>query len=210
MRRRALRLILASAATGLSSALVLLPAEPLEAQRHLDPCDAEEEAKSAPVQRKSKFETLPDVTLSEAVEEKLAAIGALYRKRTGKAFVVTSGTRAPGRQAELIFAKLARGEDLSRLYKDKTAIAELKRIYDGARADGKDKDGTVTLLAEAIRAQMKRGIYVSAHLRAGAADVRSTSMDAAERRAFLEATRDVGGVSVLNESTPPHFHLQLD
>ena len=210
MRTNVIRLIFATAATGLTSALVLLPAEPLEAKRHLDPCDGEDVPTTAPVQRKSKFETLPDVTLSQPVEEKLAAIGARYTKRTGKAFVVTSGTRAPDRQAKLIFDKLARGEDLSKLYKDKGAVAELKRVYDAGRTAGKDRDGVVRLLADAIRAQMKRGTYVSAHLRAGAADIRSTTMDAAERRAFLEATRDVGGVSVLSESTPPHFHLQLD
>jgi len=57
---------------------------------------------------------------------------------------------------------------------------------------------------------MKRGIFVSAHLRAGAADVRSTTMDGADRRAFIEAATQVGGVSVMHEASPPHFHLQLD
>lgn len=209
-RKTIVRYVLGAAATGLSAALVLLPAEPIAAARHVEPCDAEHDHDDQIVQRKSNFETLPEVSLSEAVEQKLTAIAAVYRKRTGKPFVVTSGTRVPARQAELIFAKLARGEDLSRLYKDKSAVAELKRVFDAARADGRDKDGTVSLLTDAIRAQMKRGIFISAHLRAGAADVRSTTMDAAERRTFLEATRDVGGVSVINESSPPHFHLQLD
>lgn len=210
MRPTVSRYVLGALAAGVALAITFLPAEPIEAARHVEPCDAEHDHEDAAPQRKSNFEALPDVTLSEAVQEKLTAIASVYRKRTGKPFVVTSGTRVPARQAELIFDKLARGEDLSRLYKDKSAVAELKRVFDAARADGKDKDGVVSLLTDAIRAQMKRGIFVSAHLRAGAADVRSSTMGAAERRTFLEATRDVGGVSVINESSPPHFHLQLD
>ncbi len=210
MRRLQNRYVLATSAAALGAALVLVPAEPIEAARHLDPCDGEPGEGPAIVQRKSRFETLPDVSLSTRVVDKLNAIASAYQKRTGKSFVVTSGTRAPTRQAELIYDKLARGEDLSRLYKDKAAIAELKRIYDLARSDGREKDGTVILLAAAIRAQMKRGIFVSAHLRAGAADVRSTTMDGADRRAFIEAATQVGGVSVMHEASPPHFHLQLD
>jgi hypothetical protein len=61
-----------------------------------------------------------------------------------------------------------------------------------------------------IRAQMKRGVYISAHLKAGAADIRSTSMTPSDKRAFVEAARDVGGFDIMLESTPPHFHLQLD
>lgn len=210
MPRTAIRYVLGGLAAALTLAIILVPAEPIEAARQVDPCDAEHDHGDVVPQRKSNFETLPDVTLSDAVQDKLTAIAAVYRKRTGKPFVVTSGTRVPARQAELIFDKLARGEDLSRLYKDKSAVAELKRVFDAARADGKDKDSVVSLITEAIRGQMRRGIFVSAHLRAGAADVRSSTMSASDRRSFLEATRDVGGVSVLNESSPPHFHLQLD
>jgi hypothetical protein len=210
MRSLKSRCLLGSSAAALGAALVLVPAEPIEASRALEPCDGEPDQGATITQRKSRFETLPEVSLSTRVVDKLNAIATLYQKRTGKSFVVTSGTRAPARQAELIYDKLARGEDLSRLYKDKAAIAELKRVYDEARSDGRDKDNTVILIAGTIRAQMKRGIFVSAHLRAGAADVRSTTMDGADRRAFVEATTQVGGISVMHEASPPHFHLQLD
>lgn len=191
--------------------IAFLPTHESEAARGVAPCDAAEHTDfgSTP-QRRGRFETLPDVALSQKVEDKLNEIAATYQKRTGKAFVVTSGTRAPGSQAELIFDKLQRGEDLSKLYRDKAAVAELKRVFDGAKSQKRGKEATIALITAAIRAQMKRGIFISAHLRAGAADVRSSSMDADERRAFVDATRDAGGVSVIFESTPPHFHLQMD
>jgi hypothetical protein len=190
--------------------IAFLPTQESEAARGIGLCDAEPAELASTPQRRGRFETLPDVALSQKVEDKLNAIAASYQKRTGKAFVVTSGTRAPGSQAEIIFDKLQRGEDLSKLYRDKAAVAELKRVYDEAKTQKRGKDATVALITAAIRAQMKRGIFISAHLRAGAADVRSTSMDGDERRAFVDAARDVGGVTVIFESTPPHFHLQMD
>jgi hypothetical protein len=201
------RYVLAGAALVVTAAL--LPASDLEAARHAT-CDADAHELAAPAQKRGRFETLPDVTLSQKVEDKLNAIAGAYQKRTGKAFIVTSGTRAPASQAELIYDKLARGEDLSKLYRDKAAVAELKRVFDDAKAQRRDKDTGVAMLTAAIRAQMKRGIFISAHLRAGAADVRSTSMDGDERRAFIDAAKDVGGVSVMHEASPPHFHLQLE
>ena len=68
----------------------------------------------------------------------------------------------------------------------------------------------VSSIASAIRGQIKKGVFISAHLKAGAADVRSTNMSASEKRAFVDAVREAGGFDVMFESTPPHFHLQLD
>lgn len=178
--------------------------------RHV--CDVDHDSHEAPGphQKRSKFESLRDVTLSPKVEEKLSAIGEKFQRRTGKTFIVTSGIRDPDSQAELIFRKLALGEDLLKLYKDKSAVLELKEVFDDGRRAKRARATIVTQLATMIRAQMKRGIYISAHLKAGAADIRSTSMTPSDKRAFIEAARDVGGFDIMLESTPPHFHLQLD
>jgi len=200
----------------LGAAAVLLAAlsgpRPLEAARAYDPCDGEAATatRSAPEARKrGRFEALEDVSLSTKIEEKLNAVAERFRKRTGKTFVVTSGTRDPDTQAQLIYVKLQAGEDLLRLYKDRVAVLELKRIYDSGRYEKRSKSSIVGQLASAIRGQIKRGIFISAHLRSGAADVRSTNMSDAEKRAFSDIARDTG-LSVMLEATPPHFHLQLD
>ena len=71
-------------------------------------------------------------------------------------------------------------------------------------------DGIVAAMQAALRAQIERGVYLSAHLRAGAVDVRNTIMTAAERRAFRAAVQEVDGIRLLEEQHPPHFHLQID
>lgn len=178
----------------------------------LDTCDGDHDAHDdtlAP-QKRGKFEALENVSLSNKVVEKLNTIAQQFAKKTGKTFVVTSGTRAAAVQAELIYSKLEAGEDLLKLYKDKTAAGELIRAYETGRRGKKSKADIVSDITATIRAQMKRGVFISAHLKAGAADVRSSTMSASEKRAFMESVVDAGGVSLLMEATPPHFHLQLD
>lgn len=190
---------------------------PLEAAKSLDvDCGehaieaAQEQSAGAPTPKKrGSFEILPDVTLSSKVTDKLEQLATRYETRTGKKFVVTSGTRDPEDQAEAIYDKLVLGDDILRLYRDKSAAQELKRIYGAARSANKPRAATVAELATAIRSQMKRGIFISAHLRAGAADVRSHDMTVSEKRVFVDAVNQVGGLRVLHETTPPHFHLQL-
>lgn len=190
---------------------------PLEAAKSLD-VDCGEHAIEGPVEQRAGagvpkkrggFEVLPDVTLSTKVTDKLEQLATRYETRTGKKFVVTSGTRDPEDQAEAIYDKLVLGDDILRLYRDKSAAQELKRIYATARGANKPRAATLVELASAIRGQMKRGIFISAHLRAGAADVRSHDMTVSEKRVFVDAVNQVGGLRVLHETTPPHFHLQL-
>jgi hypothetical protein len=195
---------------------LLSDSRPLEAARAFEPCDGGEPLsvwstqQPAPQARKrGRFEALEDVSLSSKVEDKLNALAERFRKKTGKTFVVTSGTRDPDAQAQLIYVKLQGGEDLLKLYKDRAAVLELKRIYDAGREERLSRSSVVTQLASTIRAQMKRGVFISAHLRSGAADVRSTNMSDLEKRAFSDIARD-HGLSVMLEATPPHFHLQLD
>ena len=60
-------------------------------------------------------------------------------------------------------------------------------------------------------AQMAQGIFVSRHLRSGAADVRSRDMTAAREAAFRAAVAEEAGVVLLDErrSAEPHLHLSL-
>jgi len=183
----------------------------LEAALMLDTCDGTEEPQSEGTkpEKRGHFEALADVTLSTKVEAKLNAIGERFHKKTGKTFVVTSGIRDPDGQAVLIYDKLASGEDLVKLYKDKTAALELVRVFESARDGKQSRSNTIAAIAGAIRAQMKRGVYISAHLKAGAADVRSSTMNPTEKRVFAETAKDAG-LALMLEATPPHFHLQLE
>lgn len=174
-------------------------------------CDGTDEAAAVagPARRRSSYEILPDVNLPSRVEDKIKILADRYKKHTGKSLVVTSGTRDAPSQAEVIFDKLESGDDIVKLYRNKGASLELVHLFMVGRGEHKDRSTIVATLTEAIRAQMKRGVFISAHLRAGAADVRSSDMTANEKQEFVMAAGSVGGVSVMLESTPAHFHLQL-
>jgi len=163
---------------------------------------------SAP-QGGTTYEILPDVKLPSKVEDHIKEIAGRYHKATGKILTVTSGTRDASAQAEAIYDKLTAGDDIVKLYKNKDAASELKGVYDRGKADKDDHDTIAAAIAKAIRAQMKRAIFISAHLRQGAADVRSTDMSTSEKQVFIDAAQ-ASGLRVLPETTPPHFHLQLD
>lgn len=208
------RLWVRAGALGLVAAGFLAGGKPTEAAPDLsETCDGmlEDDLSLAPGKARETsdaYEVLPDVSLPTKVEERIRAVAEKYRKSTGKSITVTSGTRSAASQADVVYDKIAAGDDVVKLYKNKTAVLELKRIFDDGKAAKKDRSTIVDEMAAAIRAQIKRGIFISAHLRAGAADIRSTDMSAADKRRFIEAS-EVGGVSVMLEATPPHFHLQL-
>jgi hypothetical protein len=153
---------------------------------------------------------LAGVDLSATVENKLARIAAGYFARTGKRLVCTSGTRDPDSQAAAIYDLLRLGADVVRLYRHKEAARELVDLFVAGRNARKAPADVTSELAAAIRRQMDRGIFISAHLAERAVDVRNRDMTAVERRVFVEEVSKAGGVRLLEERVPPHFHLQLD
>jgi len=171
-------------------------------------CTIEGGGKEPVAARGARFATLPDVRVSHRIADKLARIAEHYHKRTGKTLVVTSGTRDPDSQAEAIYDKLLGGDDIVRLYRNKDAAQELKTAFERNRHRG--KAAAIAAMEKTIRGQISRGIYISSHLRAGAADIRSTDMTPLDRRHFVEGALATKGVSVLYETIPPHFHVQLE
>jgi hypothetical protein len=155
-----------------------------------------------------RFTVLADVTLSDEAEARVARIDEAYARKTGEHLVVTSGTRDAAQQAKAMYKMIELGADLGRLYRNKLAVREVQVAYDGHR--GKPPEDAVTAIYEVLKAQLARGVYISAHLRAGAVDVRSRGMSAAERRAFVKAVTEAGAAELLEESKPPHYHLQID
>lgn len=182
-----------------------------------EPSDAEPPARapapgttSAEADEERRYVLLPGVELAPAVEQKVAEIASTYFRRTGKELVVTSGTRDPARQAEAMHELFRHGADVLGLYKDKTAAREIKSAYEEGRSAEHPPEATIAALERVIRAQIDRGVFISAHLREGAVDIRNRDMTPAEKRAFLEGVDEVGGVFALEESRPPHYHLQID
>lgn len=154
-----------------------------------------------------RFSTLQDVTLSPEASAKLDKIDDAYFKRTGKHLIITSGTRDAALQAKAMYKMIRLGTDIVRLYKDKEAARAIRRAYDdNAR---KPADVAIQAMYAVIKNQIERGVYISAHLRHGAADVRNRTMSASERRSFVKSVAEAGGATVLEETRPPHYHLDL-
>ncbi len=156
------------------------------------------------------YSRLADVDLSEKVEERVGQLADAYFERTGKKLVITSGTRDPARQAKAMYKMLRLGADVLRLYRNKAAVREIKDAYDAGRLSHKRPEEIVESMYEVIRAQVDREVFISAHLRAGAVDVRNRTMSSTDKKAFRACVAELEGVSLLEETKPPHFHLQID
>jgi hypothetical protein len=157
-----------------------------------------------------RYAMLAGVALSLAVAAKVEQIDEAFFARTGKRLVITSGTRDAARQAKAMYKVLSLGGDIIRLYKNKAAATEIKQAYDSGRAGGKTPDDVVTAMYEAIRGQMSRGIYISAHLRAGAVDIRNRTMSQSEKKSFATSVADMEDIRMIEEFSPPHFHVQIE
>jgi hypothetical protein len=152
-----------------------------------------------------------DLRLNKTGRERLARIAERYFKATRKRLVVTGGTRTPARQAQLMHAKLERGEDIVKLYENKAAATEVRDVYRAVVARKVSRQGRIRAIRKRVEEQIARGAYVSKHLKAGAVDVRSRTMTPAQVAAFRAAVAKEVGVILMDErdTAEPHFHLSL-
>lgn len=157
-----------------------------------------------------RYTVLSGVTLSPEAAAALERIDDAYFKKTGQRLVVTSGTRDAALQAKAMYKMIRLGADIVGLYRNKAAAREIKAAYTKATAARKPSGEVVGAIYDVIRDQIDRGVYISAHLRAGAVDIRNRTMTPAQKRAFVQSVAEAGGATLLEETKPPHYHLQLD
>ena len=147
------------------------------------------------------------VSLSPQVEKKVNEIADAFFNITKKKIVITDGTRTAAVQAVQVYNKII-SNDLT-IYTNHKAANEIKAAYDLARSQGKPKSDTLKAMAAVIDSQIKRGVFISRHLTGRAFDVRNKDMTAKQQTVFKQVAQTVGGVTVLPEGKPPHFHVQL-
>jgi len=141
------------------------------------------------------------------VKIKIKKIADAYHTATTKKITITRGTASASSQADAMYGKLIGGDKLT-VYTDQVSAKEIKKAYDDGKAAKKTKAVIVKDMTAVIEAQIKKGKYISKHLRAGAVDVRSKDMSATEKTAFKKAAKGIA-TKVILETTPPHFHLQF-
>lgn len=121
--------------------------------------------------------------------------------RTNMDVVATSGQRTAQAQARAWKAKLDLGQtqdDLRRLYKRDDLVDE---VFEKS-------DLSVQGMTAVFQAQMDRGDYISSHMSGLALDLRVRGY-ADEELEKLDAVLAEGGVRVVKEASPPHWHLEL-
>ncbi|HEY0867629.1 MAG TPA: hypothetical protein VGE01_09625 [Fimbriimonas sp.] len=151
----------------------------------------------------------PGVKMPLGVEAKVAALAHATRERTGKKITITSGTRNAVRQAAAMRTKIALGENLTKLYANKTAVKEVIYAYEQAKAAGYGKEDVTNAMAQVIEQQVDQGVYLSNHLKEGAVDIRTRDLSYREKLAILQTVKQIPGMRALDESTPPHIHLDV-
>jgi hypothetical protein len=147
------------------------------------------------------------VILPPAVEKKVNEIADSFFNLTKKKIVITDGTRTSAEQAVQVFNKIL-SHDLT-IYTNHKAANEIKAAFDLAKSQGKSKADTLKAMTAVIDSQVKGGVFISRHLTGKAFDVRNKDMTAKQQAVFKQVAQTVGGVTVLPEGKPPHFHVQL-
>jgi hypothetical protein len=147
------------------------------------------------------------IILSPAVERKINQLADAYFNLTQKKIVITDGTRTPAEQAVQVFNKIM-AHDLT-IYINQRAANQIKAAFDLARSQGKSKADTLKAMAAVIERQTQNGVFLSKHLTAKAFDVRNNDMTDRQKATFKQVAQTIGGVTLLEETRPPHFHMQL-
>jgi hypothetical protein len=154
------------------------------------------------------FRFVGDIELPYGVLKPLSEIAYHYYLWTGKDLTVTSGTRDPQRQAEAMYVKLQRGEDLHHLYKQTGLLDEIMEAYRNESASRGSKRETVGAMSEVIERQVARGEYISRHLGGEAVDVRKRDMSSDEQHILKMVAKDLGYGAPVDEVDNLHFQLK--
>jgi peptidoglycan hydrolase-like protein with peptidoglycan-binding domain len=144
----------------------------------------------------------PGILMTADLRPKLAEVAKQYHAITGNGLIITSGYRPPDRQALAMFRKIVNeGETKVRnLYKNKGAIDEILAAF---RKHPGNPTLAIPAMQKVIEEQVKRGTFISNHLRSNALDVRKPTTNLASLRT---AVSRVGGRVVIEGD---HYHLEL-
>jgi hypothetical protein len=179
--------------------------------------DAVIDANSRSVEVLSRFATRQyyllndnDITIGQLVIPKLKELAIhFYYSSNGMVPVITSGTRTAQQQASAMFIKLHdEKENITRLYKRKAAVKQIVNKYQELLGHNKTKAEIIAGMAQVITSQISQGIYISRHLIAGAVDIRSRNLTLLQKKHMINIARRYA-VKILDETKPPHFHLEF-
>jgi hypothetical protein len=148
------------------------------------------------------------VVLNPLLERHIGELARAFHKETRQRLHVTSGVRPPRAQARAMYAKLMAGGSLS-IYRRAALVEPVSKVYREGRKKRWKKDRIIAAMAAELQDQVASGRFLSRHLAGRAFDIRSTGMRKKTRTTFRRVVREVGGMRVLEEGRPPHFHIEI-
>jgi hypothetical protein len=145
------------------------------------------------------------------IEKTVAQFAKQAAARIQRPIVVTSAARTPQSQAEALRTKIAMGDNIMKLYRDKQSAYAVLLAYKQAKHAGASKAQVVEQMAEVIESQVDQGVFLSNHLREGAVDIRTRDLTNWQRKQLIAAAEEVPGVhKTILESIPPHLHIEIE
>lgn len=137
--------------------------------------------------------------------EAMTRVRVKYIHLTGRDLVVKSGWRSASDQARAMYKNLnAFGVSyVSSQYRNKTAVRAIIKAYTSQR---KRRRNAIAAMTRVIQAQVRKGIYISNHLRGRAFDIRSRGRDGAQLAVLREVVQEAGGRVVVEKN---HYHIEL-
>lgn len=119
----------------------------------------------------------------------------LAAKVPGVPLFVTDGSRTTADQARVLQVKRELGDDLHALYAQDDLVDELLKV-EGEKA-----------MTWVLDDQVKRGRYLSRHMRKDALDLRSKTLTSDQVSRIMQAATELGA-KPLFEGKPPHLHIE--
>jgi hypothetical protein len=163
------------------------------------------------LQRHVHYEVLPNVVLPMEIELAVARLADRFHSRARCPLVITSGPRTPESQAFAMYLKINAGASLRSLYRNTDAAQEIRKAYDAGRRARKKHRAIIADMAEVIRQQMQRGVLISPHLKGGAVDIRSRTLNRRAKIVLQDVVARSRGMRLIREEKiPPHFHLEIN
>lgn len=146
----------------------------------------------------------PGVELNAESQTFLANVVKAY----GSSVVVTSGYRAPQKQAAAMYDKFKAGGSYL-IYRQQDAAKAVHDAYAEGVAAGLAKADVIQKMTVVLEQQQGAGTYLSNHMRSNAVDLRSFNLSASDKQKLIAACKSQGATVVLDEGQPPHLHVQF-
>jgi hypothetical protein len=143
----------------------------------------------------------PNVIIRKEMESLLHKLTQLYHASAGESLHITSAYRSPERQARAMYQNILKFgySYVEATYRNSSAVNEILTAY---RLNHRNGAKAIWTMTKVIKAQIKRGVYISDHLLGRAFDIRLS----ANRATLSDVVHKLGGRLGVEAD---HYHVEF-